>query len=712
MAERDRPGGPALGRGAQDDALGLTTPSEDQAPGSAQAGQVPLAGTFDDSLEPSLGPDDVTYTVRVSSYDPSFLLPEDAAPPAPGPASEPRRPTRPEVPSLRPLGAQAPGAGASGLRLPPVEPHAASVGVERPSSGSGSLPSAVAPPGASESLSYLSPDGRSLRSSLDAVTAQAAAEAEPLADARQLLSFPWLQEPDAWRAGAIVAGRYRLLSSLGTGGMGDVLLADDLLLRRKVALKTLRRNLATDGRALDRFRQEVAMAHAVSHIGLARTFDMGEAGGVVYLTMEYLEGETLAQRIKREGPLPEAEVRRIALEVIAALEAAHLAGVVHRDLKPSNIQLTPDRGAVVMDFGLAAGVPSRPTARQPAGRSELVRASSRSVGTPYYMAPEQWRGEAQGIYTDVYAFGCILFEALTGRKPFLADDRAGMMRAHLQDTPPTVRSQRPGVSRTLDALVGDCLRKDPALRPPSMAALGQRLVQQGLRYHALTGLVAVAVLALFVAGGWVIWSTASALILRQMQPSVQRLAMLLARDIQGADLNLVHRKGDMKKKPFQRVHSLLQRYKRENPEVRYLYTLRKLPERSLWEFVVDADPYDRDTNGDGVIQPAERGSPPGMKYDGSEFPWMWRTFSENSPQVDDAFESDPWGLVLSGYAPVPAPGADFYLVGVDVGYAPLRVLRNTLYAVGLLLGLVSACVVIVLRRRRGRGAGLGARPRA
>ncbi|MDY0062255.1 MAG: serine/threonine-protein kinase [Myxococcota bacterium] len=517
---------------------------------------------------------------------------------------------------------------------------------------------------------------------------------------RPLLDMKWVPDLSSWQEGAVIAGRYRLLEAIGTGGMGDVLLADDLLLQRKVAVKTLRRNLLENPLALERFRQEVAMAHAVSHLGLARTFDMGEAGGVFFLTMEYLTGETLADRLRREGPLPVAEVRRIGLEVAAALDAAHQAGVVHRDLKPSNIMLTPDRGAVVMDFGLAAAISDRRGLPGHEGLSELVRPTAKSAGTPNYMAPEQWKGEPQGAATDVYSFGCILFEALTGRLPFLAQTRTTMMQAHLTEKPPAIRTLRPGVPASLDHLVAACLSKEPGDRPPSMLAIARSLLVRRKRELAVTALLAVGVIGLLLGAASVVWSSTSLLLIRELRPSVKRLAMLVARDIDGADLDKIRKPADITRPEFKRVWQVIDRARRENPDVSYIYTMRKLKPEVMWEFVVDADPQDEDRNGDGIVDDDERGTPPGLKYDASGLTWLRLAFLENRPHADDSFTSDPWGLLLSGYAPIHGPGDDFYLVGVDVTDKPLMILRNTLYGVFLLLGLISAVLVVVLRQRR------------
>ncbi len=511
----------------------------------------------------------------------------------------------------------------------------------------------------------------------------------------------------AWVPGAIVGSRYKLIKVLGRGGMGDVVLADDLFLRRKVAIKTLRSSLADDEVALEGFRQEVAMAHSVSHPGLARTFDLGEAAGVSYLTMEYLAGTSLWEEVHKKGPLSIKELRRVGLEVAAAMYAAHQAGVVHRDLKPSNIQLTPDRGAVVMDFGLAAAIDQRNRGSlAELGRSEYLQPSTSSAGTPHYMAPEQWRAEHQDSATDIYAFGCILFEALTGRTPFVAEDRVAMMVAHLEAKPPSLRSLRADVPADLDRLVARCMEKDPKRRPRTMLEVARALAPRKILPHLVTAALALGVVGALLLGGWTLWITSRALLLREIRPAAQRLAEITALRLDLDDLHRVRQAGDIETEPFQRSWTVLQEIKHENPEVRYVYTLRMKTPPALWEFVVDADPKDVDRNGNGEIEEDEQGSPPAMEYEAEEFPAMARVYEENRPTSDQAFKTDAWGISLSGYAPVrpragrSAPSDEFYIVGVDVANEPLLRLRRVLYAVFGGLGLISAGLVVLLRRRK------------
>ncbi len=626
-----------------------------------------------------------------------------------GPVGQQRaEPPLSEAPGTRqgPLGAfgDGPAAGSEDLGptapvLPVVSPGAASAEL----AGSFSSDSPAGPPSSVD-------DPEPVRSASPATLDAPLAPTPPLEPTGQiavrhsLLSVDWLADPTAWAAGSIVGGRYLLLRALGHGGMGDVLLGQDLFLRRKVAIKTLRTNLGGNATAMEGFRQEVAMAHAVAHPGLARTYDLGESDGVTFLTMEYLDGESLWERIQRTGPLPVDEVRRIGVQVARALHAAHRAGVVHRDMKPSNIQLTSTRGAVILDFGLAAGI-DRGSGRPPAdpARSALVRPCSSTAGTPQYMPPEQWKGEQQGVATDVYAFGAILFEALAGRPPFNHTDELRLMSAHVGEPPPALRSLRKGVPLALERLVGACLSKTPGERPASMAAVADALQPPPWRRHAVTGALCVGVLALSALAGWAAWTSASALVVREMRPAARRLAELAALQVRAADLDAVRTPDDMSRPEFERTLRVLRRLKRDNTEVRFIYTLRVGAEPHLFDFVVDADPIDNDRNGDGVIQDEESGSPPGLEYDGSDFPELVACGSEHRPTADRDFAADMWGVSLSGYAPIArrqgAPGGDFYVVGVDLSNEPVQRLRQVLLTVFALLGLLSLGLVVALRRR-------------
>jgi serine/threonine-protein kinase len=253
---------------------------------------------------------------------------------------------------------------------------------------------------------------------------------------------------------SMLAGRYELIGLLGAGGMGAVYSARDRELSEVVALKMLRPELTNDASALERFRQEVRLARRVTHKNVARTFDIGEHRGMRFLTMEHIDGESLAARLAERGALPVADVVELAGAVCAGLSAAHAVGVVHRDLKPENVMVACDRRVVVTDFGIAY-------ARAPGGEAEHA-----IVGTPAYMAPEQFRAhEPVDLRADLYALGAVLFELLTGAKAWKADGPMKVLsvRAAARTTPDP-RSSRPSVSDAFAAVVMRCMAHDPTDR--------------------------------------------------------------------------------------------------------------------------------------------------------------------------------------------------------------------------------------------------------
>jgi serine/threonine-protein kinase len=228
-------------------------------------------------------------------------------------------------------------------------------------------------------------------------------------------------------AGRTLAGRYDLLALLGAGGMGAVYRTHDRELDELVALKVIKAELARQPAMVDRFRREVKLARRITHVNIARTFELGHADGVVYCTMELVEGEPLQRRLAREGRLAVADAAAIAAELCAGLAAAHAAGVIHRDIKPDNVLLAGDGRVVLVDFGVAAVTTGAST-------GELI-------GTPMYMAPEQARGEAPTPAADVYAVGVLLYEMVTGLRAFTGD-LAGILVAKqdlaLLEVPPGI----------------------------------------------------------------------------------------------------------------------------------------------------------------------------------------------------------------------------------------------------------------------------------
>ena len=269
----------------------------------------------------------------------------------------------------------------------------------------------------------------------------------------------------------LFAGRYLLLNQLGRGGMGIVYRARDTLVGDVVALKMLELGKGQGAELLERFRREVRLARRISHPNVARTHDLGEHAGHLFLTMEYVEGEDLQSLLRREGALAPARAARIALAVCEGLSAAHAAGVVHRDLKPANVLVEASGRVVLTDFGIA-----RAMAGETASRTQGM------VGTPMYMAPEQLGGGEVDARSDLYAVGLLLYEMLTGQAPFTGDSPMAVAFARLRQPAPDP-SGRPGVPDELAQWVRRCLEREPQERPSSTlevaAALKSWLVSVG-----------------------------------------------------------------------------------------------------------------------------------------------------------------------------------------------------------------------------------------
>jgi serine/threonine-protein kinase len=258
------------------------------------------------------------------------------------------------------------------------------------------------------------------------------------------------------RPGQVVLGRYTVERELGRGGMGAVYLARDAKLSDRVALKTISSVLSNDPEELvERLRMEVQASRKITHPNVIRIHDLGEEGPLLFISMEYVEGETLHQRVKRVGPLPINEARTVLCEVSAGVAAAHAAGVIHRDLKPQNVLIA---GAVarvvkVIDFGLAK-----------TSFASGMTATGLIMGTPEYMAPEQVRGRRSDARTDVYALGAIGYFVLTGRPPFVGDTPIAVGFAQVNDTPAPPRELRPEVPQKLESVILRALAKDPLSR--------------------------------------------------------------------------------------------------------------------------------------------------------------------------------------------------------------------------------------------------------
>ncbi len=260
-------------------------------------------------------------------------------------------------------------------------------------------------------------------------------------------------------------GPHEILSPIGAGGMGEVYKARDTRLDRIVAIKVLPEQFAANPELKQRFEREAKAISQLTHPHICTLYDVGNEGGVEYLVMEYLEGESLAQRLEN-GALPPQQVIAFGIDIADALEKAHRSGIVHRDLKPGNIMLTKS-GVKLLDFGLAkiaAGpsvvseMSSLPTEGIP---SQPLTEKGTVMGTFQYMAPEQIEGTEADTRTDIFSFGCVLYEMATGRKAFSGKSRVSLIGAILKDEPPAISSIQPMTPPALDRLVQTCLAKEP-----------------------------------------------------------------------------------------------------------------------------------------------------------------------------------------------------------------------------------------------------------
>src|SRR2546427_491879 len=260
-------------------------------------------------------------------------------------------------------------------------------------------------------------------------------------------------------------GPYEILSPCGAGGMGEVYRAKDTRLDRTVAVKILPAHLSDNPDLRLRFEREARAVSSLNHAHICTLHDIGHQDGVDFLVMEYLEGETLADRL-RKGPLPPEQFARTAVEIADALDRAHRQGVIHRDLKPGNIMLTR-AGVKLLDFGLAklagpqsAQALSRLSALPTEDKSPLT-AEGTIVGTLQYMAPEQLEGTEADARTDIFALGTVLYEMATGQRAFKGKSQASLIAAILASEPPPISSLQPMTPPALDRLVKTCLAKDP-----------------------------------------------------------------------------------------------------------------------------------------------------------------------------------------------------------------------------------------------------------
>lgn len=280
-------------------------------------------------------------------------------------------------------------------------------------------------------------------------------------------------------------GAYRVEGRLGQGGMGEVFVGYDDRLDRRVALKRVRHDGRSGPQQRERFRREARAAARLSHPAIVQVYDLLEDGGGDCLVLELVPGETLRERLNRQGPLPAATAARLGAEIAAGLAAAHEAGIVHRDLKAENVVVTPAGHAKILDFGLAklAEIPGT------AGDSGTLTADGTLLGSPHAMSPEQASGGEVDARSDLFSLGVLLYEMLTGRSPFLGAHALDTLKRVLTVHPPPPSGLRPEVPPALDSLVQELLTKDPARRPRSAHAVALAL-EEIARQPAAAGLAA------------------------------------------------------------------------------------------------------------------------------------------------------------------------------------------------------------------------------
>jgi eukaryotic-like serine/threonine-protein kinase len=259
-------------------------------------------------------------------------------------------------------------------------------------------------------------------------------------------------------------GPYEIVAPIGAGGMGEVYRARDTRLDRTVAIKVLPEHVAADPDLKQRFEREAKTISSLNHPHICTLHDIGSQDGIDFLVMEYLEGDTLAQRLEK-GALPLDQALKIAIEIADALDKAHRQGIVHRDLKPANIMLTK-AGAKLLDFGLAK---QRPGHDLPVGASEPTTSAGLTgegaiLGTLQYMAPEQLEGQAADHRTDIFAFGVVIYEIVTGQRAFAGGSQASLISAIMIGHPAPIAAVQPVSPLALDRLVMTCLEKDPDAR--------------------------------------------------------------------------------------------------------------------------------------------------------------------------------------------------------------------------------------------------------
>ncbi len=324
-------------------------------------------------------------------------------------------------------------------------------------------PPPLAPEGEDDLETFFSPPGRA-REAVTPVPTRAVSPTRTSAAKSQVS-----RGPQALPEGTEIGQRYRLVRLLGRGGMGAVYLARDSELDREVALKFIRDDIADSPEILQRFKREITLSSQITNKNVLRVYDLGEADGVKFVTMQYVEGEDLAGRLRREGALPTPDILSTLRQICHGLAAAHEQGVIHRDLKPQNIMLDKTGGVYVTDFGLAKLL----------GQTGVTETGT-LMGTPFYMSPEQVRGIEVDRRSDIYSLGIIAYEMAAGSPPFTEGSAFEIMMKRMQRPPRPLAELKPELPAYLRSVIDRCLAVDPAARYQSceeiLADLGSETV--------------------------------------------------------------------------------------------------------------------------------------------------------------------------------------------------------------------------------------------
>ena len=280
--------------------------------------------------------------------------------------------------------------------------------------------------------------------------------------------------------GHLLSDRYRLDAQIGSGGMSTVYRAFDTTLERTVAVKLMHREIASDNDQLERFRREARAVAQLSHTHIVNVIDAGEDDGRPFIVLEYVEGETLKDRIRRMGRLPVDEAIAYSIEIARALQCAHARGIVHRDIKPQNVLIDEEGSAKVTDFGIARTL-----------EEDGLTAEGRVLGTTDYVSPEQALGHAVNGQSDLYSLGVVLFEMLTGDVPFHGENQVAVAMKHVREEIPDIQVRRPEVTATLAAILDHLTAKDLGVRYPDalsvVADLEDALAIEASRTGRATG---------------------------------------------------------------------------------------------------------------------------------------------------------------------------------------------------------------------------------